>query len=68
MSGTLWQGVGGREAAGRGAAGEELGLGGAGPLDDLHVVGGVESQLPAVQPPAAPTLLILLAQLGELVS
>lgn len=41
---------------------------GAGQLDGLHVVGGIEAQLPTVQPPAAPSLLILLAQLGELIS
>lgn len=41
---------------------------GAGQLDGLHVVGGIEAKLPAVQPPAAPALLILLAQLGELIS
>lgn len=41
---------------------------GAGQLDGLHVVGRIEAQLPTVQPPAAPTLLILFAQLGELIS
>lgn len=41
---------------------------GAGQLDGLHVVGGIEAKLPAVQPPAAPALLVLFAQLGELVS
>lgn len=41
---------------------------GAGQLDGLHVVGGIETQLPTVQPPAAPSLLVFLAQLGELVS
>lgn len=40
----------------------------AGQLDGLNVVGGIEAQLPAVQPPAAPALFILLAQLGEFVS
>lgn len=39
-----------------------------GPLDSLHVVGRVEAQLPAVQPPTAPALFILLAQLREFVS
>lgn len=54
--------AGGREWAGRGAGGQ------AGQLDGLHVVGGIEAQLPAVQPPAAPTLFVLFAQLGEFIS
>lgn len=41
---------------------------GTGQLDGLHVVGRIEAHLPAVQPPAAPTLLILFTQLGELIS
>lgn len=61
---------GGQEWTGRGGADEEGGGVGreAGQLDGLHVVGRIEAQLPAVQPPAAPTLLVLLAQLGELIS
>lgn len=41
---------------------------GTGQLDGLHVVGRIEAHLPAVQPPAAPTLLILFTQLGELIA
>lgn len=59
---------GGGVRRGGGGAGERGMCGGAGQLDGLHIVGGIEAQLPAVQPPAAPTLFVLLSQLGELIS
>lgn len=54
--------------SGKGGQGVRGGVEGAGQLDGLHVIGGIEAKLPAVQPPAAPALLVLLAQLGELIS
>ena len=41
---------------------------GGGALDGLHVVGGVQTQLPVVQATLAPALLVLLLQLGQLVA
>lgn len=37
-------------------------------LDCLHVVGGVETQLPVVQAPFAPTLLVFFPEFGQFIA
>ena len=48
--------------------GWRTGLGGPSGPDDLDVVGGVEADLAAAQLPLAPALLVLLAQLQQLLA